>query len=179
MLSVTAMPAESMGSVGVMGLEGVRDERDPAVVALWSEHYGRLAGWCAALVGDQEAAHDIAAESFVRLLSRWRTVSDPRGFLYVTALNLIRDRWRGADRGRRLVERLRTQREAPEVATGWLGDVVRRLPERLRETVVLHYYADLSVEDVASALGRPAGSVKRQLSEARDLLAVMLREEER
>jgi RNA polymerase sigma-70 factor (ECF subfamily) len=59
-----------------------------------------------------------------------------------------------------------------------LGDVVRRLPERVREPVVLHYYADLSVDEVAEVLRRPAGTVKRQLSEARDLLAQMLREED-
>ena len=63
--------------------------------------------------------------------------------------------------------------------TGWLGDVVRRLPDRVREPVVLHYYADLSVEAVAIALRRPVGTVKRQLSEARELLAQMLREDDR
>jgi RNA polymerase sigma-70 factor (ECF subfamily) len=164
----------------MVAVEGTSAERDPAVAELWSAEYPRLAGWCAALVGNTEAAHDIAGEAFLRLLTRWRTVRDPRGFLYITALNLVRDRWRGDARGGRLLERLRLQPAPDEegAPTGWLGDVVRRLPERVREPVVLHYYADLSVDEVAEVLRRPAGTVKRQLSEARDLLAQMLREED-
>jgi RNA polymerase sigma-70 factor (ECF subfamily) len=50
---------------------------------------------------------------------------------------------------------------------------VLRLPTRLRDVVLLHYWADLSVADVGQALGRPSGSVKRQLAEARALLAVV------
>ena len=52
-----------------------------------------------------------------------------------------------------------------------LLDAVRRLPPRLSVVVLLHYYADLSVDEVARTLRRPAGSVKRQLSEARAVLA--------
>ena len=73
---------------------------------LWDQHYAQLAGWCAALVGDRDAAHDIASEAFTRLLSKWVGVRDPRGFLYVTATNLARDRWRREQRDRRLCARL-------------------------------------------------------------------------
>jgi RNA polymerase sigma-70 factor (ECF subfamily) len=178
MWPLTAAAGGSMGMVAVDETTAERD--DPAVVELWSAEYPRLAGWCAALIGDSEAAHDIAGEAFLRLLTRWRTVRDPKGFLYVTALNLVRDRWRGKVRGGRLLERLRNQPAPAEVGpTGWLGDVVCALPDRLREPVVLHYYADLSVDEVGSALGRPAGTIKRQLSEARGLLAEMLREVDR
>src|SRR4051812_23243748 len=49
---------------------------------LWDRYYGPLAGWCATKTGDPETARDIASEAFVRLLSRRRTVRDPRVFLY-------------------------------------------------------------------------------------------------
>jgi RNA polymerase sigma-70 factor (ECF subfamily) len=48
---------------------------------------------------------------------------------------------------------------------------VGRLPDRLRDVVLLHYYADLPVGEVATAVRRPPGTVKRQLSEARAVLA--------
>ena len=60
-----------------------------------------------------------------------------------------------------------TARRPSKAPTGWLGDVLKALPERLREPVVLHYYADLTVDDVGRALGRPSGTIKRQLSDAR------------
>ena len=53
----------------------------------------------------------------------------------------------------------------------WLQDLVQRLPVRLREVVLLHYYADLPIEQVAAAVHRPVGTVKRRLHEARAALA--------
>ena len=115
----------------------------------------QLAGWCAALVGDRDAAHDIASEAFTRLLSKWVTVHDPKGYLYVTATNLVRDRWRREQRDRACRP---GSRRAPVVHPGldpWLRDLVERLPDRLRTPVLLHYYADMSVAEVAAALHQP------------------------
>ena len=149
--------------------------RDEAARALWNLHYAPLAGWCAALVGDRDAAHDIASEAFTRLLSRWLTVHDPKGYLYVTATNLVRDRWRREQRDRRLQERLEQTAQTTTPATDpWLRDLVERLPDRMRAPVLLYYYADLSVGEIARALHRPEGSIKRLLHDARKSLHAML-----
>jgi RNA polymerase sigma-70 factor (ECF subfamily) len=135
---------------------------------LWIAHYGPLAGWCQALVGDPEMAHDIAAESFARLLGRLVGVRDPRAYLYVTTTRLVADHWRARARDSKLGDRIVLQergRDAPD--TAWLRDLVERLPARLRTPVLLHYYADLPVADIAKALHRPVGTVKRQLAEGR------------
>jgi RNA polymerase sigma factor (sigma-70 family) len=47
---------------------------------------------------------------------------------------------------------------------------VAALPKRLREVLVLRYFSDLSVREVAAVTGRPEGSVKRLTSEAIDRL---------
>jgi RNA polymerase sigma-70 factor (ECF subfamily) len=57
-------------------------------------------------------------------------------------------------------------------------DLVERLPERLRSATVLHYYADLPVEQVARLLHRPEGTIRQRLHEARRLLAVELNKED-
>lgn len=143
--------------------------REEAARALWAEHYPRLAGWCASLVGDIDVAHDIAADSFERLLARWTKVEDPRAYLYVIATNRVRDHWRHQRRDRELTDRLRPSKEdsSTPAVDPWLRDLVMRLPERLRRPVLLHYYADLPVADVARALHRPVGTIKRALSEGR------------
>jgi len=48
---------------------------------------------------------------------------------------------------------------------------LKDLPLALRVVVVLRYYADLSERDIAIAIGRPAGTVKSRLNEARKRLA--------
>ena len=149
--------------------------RDEAARVLWNLHYAPLAGWCAALVGDRDAAQDIASEAFTRLLSRWLTVHDPKGYLYVTATNLVRDRWRRDQRDRRLCERIEQTTQTSTPATDpWLRDLVERLPDRMRAPVLLHYYADMSIAEVARALHRPEGTVKRMLFDARARLLSMI-----
>ena len=142
--------------------------REAAARALWTEHYAPLAGWCAAQVGDRDAAHEIAAEAFTRLLSKWLMVRDPKGYLYVTAANLVRDRWRREQRDRKLQARLEeTTPMSTPACDPWMRDLVERLPERLRTPVLLRYYADMTVAEVAAALHKPEGTVKRMLHDAR------------
>jgi RNA polymerase sigma-70 factor (ECF subfamily) len=43
---------------------------------------------------------------------------------------------------------------------------MRDLPEDEREVVVLHFWADLTLEAVADRLGRPVGTVKSRLHRA-------------
>jgi len=149
--------------------------RDEAARVLWNLHYAPLAGWCATLVGDRDAAHDIASEAFTRLLARWLTVHDPKGYLYVTATNLVRDRWRREQRDRKLHQRLeQTSPTSTPAADPWLRDLVERLPDRMRAPVLLHYYADMSIAEVAGALHRPEGTIKRILFDARARLLGIL-----
>jgi RNA polymerase sigma-70 factor (ECF subfamily) len=167
--------AGAMVTAGAQGVAAGALTRDEAARVLWNLHYAPLAGWCATLVGDRDAAHDIASEAFTRLLSRWLTVHDPKGYLYVTATNLVRDRWRREQRDRKLCERLElampTSTPAPDP---WLRDLVERLPDRMRAPVLLHYFADMSIAEVAGALHRPEGTVKRILYDARARLHGML-----
>jgi RNA polymerase sigma-70 factor (ECF subfamily) len=146
--------------------------------AFYAAHYAPLAGYCWRLVNDRELAHDLAQESFARMIARWRRIDDPRSYVYRVATNLVRRAWRDRD-DRRLVDdavaaQLVLELPGPDAAVVGLNDAVAALPRKLREVVLLHYFADMSVTDVAAATGRPAGTVKRQLAEARTALAQSL-----
>ena len=52
--------------------------------------------------------------------------------------------------------------------------LVQSLPERLRNPVLLHYYADMPIREVAALLGRKEGTVKADLHAARELLRARL-----
>ena len=74
-----------------------------AAEELFRTAYPKLAGWVRRLVDDDDTAHEIAAEAFVRLLARWTQVDSPQSYLYMIATNLIRDHWRKAERERRAI----------------------------------------------------------------------------
>ena len=63
-------------------------------------------------------------------------------------------------------EALALDSSAAEVRAG-----VARLPEPLRETVVLHYFEGLGVSEIATIAEIPVGTVKYRLFEARKQLA--------
>ena len=145
---------------------------------LFAAHYSRLAGWCRRLVDDNDTAHELAMEAFTRLIGKLHKVEDPLGYLYVIAANLTHDHWRKTRRERNAI-RLVTATVQPSVSA--YGDVelrslVESLPRRLRTPVLLHYYAGFALADVARLTGRPAGTVKSDLFQARALLRKALAE---
>jgi RNA polymerase sigma-70 factor, ECF subfamily len=146
---------------------------DALAAELFAAHYGRLAGWCRKLLDDDDLAHEVAMEAFTRLLSRLRRVDDPVGYLYVIAANLVRDHWRKTKRER---EAMRLTKQTAQLASSDgagrtdLRTLVESLPERLRVSVLLYYYAGLPLSDVARLTNRPAGTVKSDLFQARAVL---------
>lgn len=150
-------------------------EKSRAASDLFTDLYPGLAGWCRRLVDDDGTAHEIASEAFTRLWSHWTAVREPRGFLYVTAANLVRDHWRKLDRERRALREATTEAALARNLEGADASVpvrmlVRSLPERLRTPVLLYYYADLPVREIARLTRRKEGTVKSDLHAARELL---------
>lgn len=146
-----------------------------AFAELYRSQFGPLSGYAKSLVGDSGAAVDIAQEAFTRLLARWRSVREPRAWLFYVATNLTRDHWRTVIRDRDLSERAGSALKPDhEPHDPWLRDLVERLPERQRQAILLHYYADIPIEQVAHLLHVPVGTVKRRLHDGRTRLAADL-----
>jgi RNA polymerase sigma-70 factor (ECF subfamily) len=72
----------------------------------------------------------------------------------------------------RPVQRLVAEAPSPERAD--LRDALATLPRAHREVVILHYLADLPVDEIAQLLDVPVGTVKSRLSRARSALAAKL-----
>jgi RNA polymerase sigma-70 factor, ECF subfamily len=134
-----------------------------------------------ALTGSLADAQDIAQEAFARAWQRWASVSQcdsPEAWVRKVATNLAVSRWR-RDRAARAVAR---ELAGEQVTSGISPNTValvaglRTLPERQRVVLVLHYLADLSVDQIAADLGCPAGSVKAWLSRGRAALAAAMTE---
>jgi RNA polymerase sigma-70 factor (ECF subfamily) len=150
---------------------------------LFAANYPRLAGWVRRLVDDDETAHEIASEAFVRLLSRWTSpgkLDNPQSYLYMIATNLVRDHWRKAERERRAMRSMSAGADR-EPSSDPAQDVdvrelIQALPSRLRDPFLLHYYAGFGVREIAVLLKRPDGTIKADLYHARARLKESLTE---
>jgi RNA polymerase sigma-70 factor (ECF subfamily) len=152
---------------------------------LFTANYPKLAGWVRRLVDDDETAHEIASEAFVRLLSKWTSpdkLDNPQSYLFMIATNLVRDHWRKAERERRAMRNV-TAGSDPEPSTNPAQDVdvrelIAGLPAKLRDPFLLHYYAGFGIKEISALVKRPEGTVKADLYHARAKLKEALAERE-
>jgi RNA polymerase sigma-70 factor, ECF subfamily len=144
---------------------------------LYEASYRRVVVTAYALTGDVGDAEEIAQETFAIAYSRRRRVTatdNPEGWLHTVAVNLARRRWRR----RRTLDRLLRKEIPPDPI--WVGEhtalhaAIGSLSADHRAVVVLHYLADMPIDEVATVLGIAVGTVKSRLSRARAALAEQL-----
>jgi RNA polymerase sigma-70 factor, ECF subfamily len=174
-------PAGNLIKGDPVGAAGEVDRVDAdAAEELFKGVYPKLAGWVRRLVDDDETAHEIASEAFVRLLSRWTKVDSPQSYLYMIATNLIRDHWRKTERERRAIRSVTAGAVADPVAYPVqdvdVRNLIASLPSRLRDPFLLHYYGGFGIREVAALLHRPEGTIKADLFAARARLKTALGE---
>lgn len=165
-------------SMALVSVRAQQAEGDGEFQRCYAELYPRITAYLFLLTRDRDAAHDLAQESFARLFVNWARVQAPGPYAYRVATNLARRRWRHHQLDLDVMKAaIREEQEAihaDPVGAIDMRDVVDDLPRRYRQLVLLHYYADLPLPMIAAALDRPLGTVKRQLAEARQMLAVAL-----
>jgi RNA polymerase sigma-70 factor, ECF subfamily len=141
---------------------------DPGFETLCRQHYASVVRTAYLITGDAAEAVDLAQEAFARAFERWDRVSAldrPEAWLHRVVANLSRSWWR-----RRLLQwqRDRASDEVapePEVVDPRLMEALRELPHAQRTAVVLRFYADRSIEEVARTLGKRPGTIRALTSQ--------------
>lgn len=147
---------------------------------LYRTEYPGLIGVAIALTGTIEDGEDAVQGAMLKAFVNWGRVGSlerPGGWCHRVLVNACRSlfrRRRTAVRwlaGRPRVEPS-TAGPSPDVLAFWAA--VRRLPERPRQVVALHYAGDLAVEEIARILTVPEGTVRSDLTRARAALRAEL-----
>ncbi|MCU1430737.1 MAG: putative polymerase ECF-subfamily sigma factor [Actinomycetia bacterium] len=151
----------------------------------FAAHYERVVVSLRLAFGSSSDSEDAAQEAFAKAMLRWRSVSRmdrPSTWVYVVAVRELRRR------ARRHVHRFSAssqdgndQRDigTPDpadmvVTNAVLGAALGVLPARQRLAVALRFHGDLSVKEVARAMGCSEGTVKASLHAAMARLRVHL-----
>ena len=157
--------------------------------AVFKAHFRTIHRFLSRRVGSA-LADDLAAETFA-VGYRARASFDPtrgpvRSWLFGIATNLLRAHWRDEQHLLALEARLITEpdRPAPDASEVVLSSLIApRLAAALgmltgdqRDVLLLHAWAELSNEEIASALDVPAGTIRSRLSRARAELRAALGE---
>jgi len=131
------------------------------------------------LVGEHQLAEDLVQSALAKTYASWRRIRDRQAATAYARVALVNT---GTSWFRR-----RSWSEKPAVslpeAVGHTAEpsdrpaimsALRELPPRQRAVVVLRFYEDLSVRDVADALGCSEGTVKSQTHDALARLRALL-----
>jgi RNA polymerase sigma-70 factor (ECF subfamily) len=145
------------------------------VEAVYRQDGDRLWRALYAIAGDENVASDAVAEAFAQALRRGSAVRDVRSWVWRAAIKLVKG---DLERRSRLL-----LGPVPEVATqdphpdGQLLDALRSLTPQQRAVIVLHYYADCPVREIARRTGINPLAVRAHLSRGRKRLRILLGDE--
>jgi RNA polymerase sigma factor (sigma-70 family) len=157
--------------------------------AAFHQHFEPVYRFIARRVG-AALAEDLAAETFATAYRRRASFEHARGslrsWLYGIATNLVRNHWRSEKRLLELDSRLAPRSDSPSdcdaadqrvIAASlapMLAAALRTLSADQRDVLLLHAWAELSHEEIASALGIAPGTARSRLSRARGSLREQL-----
>jgi len=138
---------------------------------------------------NDDVANDLVQETYLQVWRHMKTlrhipVERRKFWLFAIAKNILADYYR-----RRSV---RDRHETRMLEFGLAGgsnpavtiengetldaidQAIKWLPENLREVLALHTMADMSSAEIGEVLGRPAGTIRYQISQARKMLNELL-----
>lgn len=150
--------------------------------SLHERYYLPLVRLAAQLVDDLDTAEDVVQDVFVALSGQGMP-DDPLRYLRTAVVNRARSTLRRRRTARsylrsvRLVEVIDVSADEPLLRSESgqrLLALVDTLPSRQREVVVLRYYEDLAVAEIAVVLGVSPGAVSSALGRALETLTIRL-----
>lgn len=134
------------------------------------------------LCGDWSSGDDLVQEALAKVYVAWPRIAATEAALSYTRTTMLRTYLNEKRRWRREVN-LADVPEHPTddqdtALTVTLSALLRELPTKQRAVLVLRFYQDLSVPQIADELGIPEGTVKSQLSRGLATMRVRLGEPE-
>lgn len=143
----------------------------PDLEVVYREHGDRLWWAVLAFCGDREIASDATSEAFAQALRRGGALRDPLSWIRTAAFRIAAGELKR--RGAVAAPLVEPSYELPEPAAH-VTEALKHLPAQQRAAVVLHYYADRPIREIAEVLGTSSSTVAVHLHRGRNRLRDLL-----
>ena len=151
---------------------------ESTVTRLMNEYGDSILRLCAMYLRDIPLAEDAAQETFLRAyraLDRFRGDSSPKTWLTRIAINVCNDLSHKRRRQPLVLERIPDAANNDSAPDDSVLTEVMALPEKYRAVILLYYYQELSVSEIAHVLRITRNSVSVRLNRAREMLRLRLK----
>ncbi|MGD6967388.1 RNA polymerase sigma factor [Rossellomorea vietnamensis] len=159
-----------------------------AMEVLTRKYYKDIFAFVYRKTGDRDLAYDLTQEIFIKVMKKIRSYSNNGSFkswVFTIAVNHCRDYWRSAEHNRSL-----KQSELPEYLTNEKTNVsyifaqketrervkaaVGELPEYQRDAIILKYFHQMKISEIARVTEANESTVKSRLKQGLSKLAAIL-----
>lgn len=159
------------------------ETREALLVRLFNQHYTSLVRLASFLLDDMSTCEEIVQDAFVKMqvIKQRPEIGKEAAYLRSIVLNGARSKMR-----RRLVKKKFLAQERPASVPSVESEIInsverqriigllRTLPKRQSEVLILRFYMDLSEDEIARNLDISKGSVKTHASRGLDKMAELL-----
>lgn len=146
------------------------------------KYYSEIFQYCKFRCFDREYAQDLTQETFVHFFTRlteYQYLGKTKNYLYTIARNLCKDYYKKKFEVpiEEIPESEDNQCEAVQnkLLVEW---ALNNLPDELREVIILYYFQDLKLREIAGVLKIGLPLVKYRMRRAKELLKDMFGEED-
>ncbi|WP_101846711.1 sigma-70 family RNA polymerase sigma factor [Halobacillus sp. Marseille-P3879] len=159
----------------------------------WIDLYSHDLKWLAfSYVKDHAAAEDLTQETFIKAYQKYKTFkqeSSEKTWLYKITINLCKDHLKSSyirrvfKKGAEVFQHIPSQNETPEQHTvnksedEELLEHILNLEDKYREVIILYYFEEFEVKELAELLKVSPNTVKTRLRRGRQLLQEQLASE--
>ncbi|MFL0250240.1 RNA polymerase sigma factor [Clostridium neuense] len=158
---------------------------ETAVDDFVKRYYSDIYSYCYYKLPDKWQAEDIVQETFTNFFKNFNSYihkNKAKNYLYVIAGNLCKNEYKK----HKEVSALETK-ESPIAAKEIQKEInlkisieqeISKLPDEFKEVVILHYFQELKLREIAKILGISISLVKYRLSESKKMLKSSMNKED-
>lgn len=151
---------------------------ESAVDDFVKRYYSDIYSYCYCKLSDKWQAEDVTQDTFTNFFGHFNSYvhkGKAKNYLYVIAGNLCKNEYKkhkevsaAWEAEETIVDRKEMQKEI--VLKVSIEQEISRLPEEFKEVVILHYFQELKIREIAQILDINISLVKYRLSESKKIL---------
>jgi RNA polymerase sigma-70 factor (ECF subfamily) len=145
---------------------------------IWQEYHDKLLSFILKRVKNKTIAEDILQDVFLKILSKIHTLKDTsklKSWLYQVTRNAVSDYHNNSEKLNNIYADkpdtvFEDEENVQEEVAGWLGSLIKSLPDKYREAIELSEFEGVSQKDISGKLNISYPAVRSRVRRGRLML---------